>query len=100
MTPNEDRPMTGGAGWRTSKRPAKLDLSDNAVRAAVASCLREGGTVFGLDREELADVLLAGGEEHDLYSRLAALIEPENIQSQDARQAICDEIHGLARAAA
>lgn len=96
MTPNEDRPMTGGAGWR----PVKFDMSDNAVRAAVALCLREGGTAFGLNRDELADVLLAGGDEYDLYNRLAALIEPENIQSQPIRQAICDEIHELARAAA
>lgn len=77
-----------------------MHISQSGAAAAVAACLRNGGTAFGFDAEQWADIILMGGEPQDLYNRLAALIEPENEQSRTERQHIHEEIAELAEVAA
>lgn len=66
----------------------------------MAACLRTGGTAFGLDAEQWADVILCGGEPQDLYDRLAAMIEPDNEQTNGVRAIVANEIMNIAEVAA
>lgn len=74
-------------------------LTRNGAVAAVAHVLREGGKFRGWDAEDWADVILCGGEPQDLYDRLAALIEPQNEQTNGVRDLVIDEIITIAEAA-
>jgi len=76
-----------------------MDISQTGIAAGVAACLRNGGTAFGFDAEQWADIILMGGEPQDLYNRLAALIDPESPQSRAERQRIHEEIAELTEAA-
>lgn len=77
-----------------------MDISQNGLAAGVAACLRNGGSAFGFDAEQWADILLMGGEPQDLYDLLAAFVDPESKQSAAARQRLHNEIANVARIAA
>lgn len=73
-----------------------MDISQNGLAAGVAACLRGGGSAFGFDAEQWADILLMGGEPQDLYELLAAFIDPDSSESTAARERLHNEIEANA----
>jgi len=75
-----------------------MDISQTGAAAGVAACLRNGGSAFGFDAEQWADIILMGGEPQDLYNVIAALIDPNNEQAAIERERLHNEINSIAEA--